>query len=277
MLFMPDDCVVCAMPLLSRLLKVREKFVSKQAYAQHVSYALDQRKRARGKNKWVNRPQSTEPPEKKDFCWFFPRDAAGAMPYRPKPLGECEIPLEYCRCAALERTADLYRLYRYDTPTGGIFQEGQIVCSPIPKEDENARCVGLLLFQQVAYDKARSDHKHYWEWRRHRNESRWLSQERGERDYDAKNLMHVLRLLLSAENILTLGVPLVRFTGEKQAFLKEVRAGKYTWNELNEIMDAKLESLQELYRRCSLPERPDETVVDDVVREITRAWEKENA
>ncbi|MDO4573709.1 MAG: nucleotidyltransferase domain-containing protein [Planctomycetia bacterium] len=276
MLFMPDDCVVHAVPLLSRLLKVRDKFVSRMAYTHHVNYALAQRKRARGKNKWVNNPQTSEPPEKEHFCWFFPRETSDDMPYRPRPLAECDVALDFCRCASLERTTNLYRLYRYDTLTGGIFQDGEIVCSSIPVDDENARCVGLLLFQQVAYEKARADHKHYWEWRRNRNEARWLSQERGERDYDAKNMMHVLRLLLSAENILTVGRPLIRFSGEKQAFLMDVRAGKFSWDELNEIMDAKLESLRSLCERSDLPEYPDENAVDETVLWITREWEREN-
>ena len=34
-------------------------------------------------------------------------------------------------------------------------------------------------------------------------------------DYDAKNMMHLVRLLLSGENIVKTGEPIVRFDGER--------------------------------------------------------------
>jgi hypothetical protein len=274
MLFMPPDCRVFEAPLMQRLLQRRDVFITKQAYTSHVNYAAAQIKRARGQNKWINNPQPEEKPSEVDFCWFVPRETPeNQFPYRPIRLKKSGVDLSYCSCAAMEQVGNAYRLYRYDKPTRNVFRNGMLVCESIPKSDENARCIGLLIYNRTEHERALRDHANYWDWRSYRNEARWQSQECGERDYDAKNMMHTLRLLISGEHILKYGVPLVRFEGEQLRTLLDIREGRFSYDDLITMVNAKLEGLNETQQNSALPERADAAAINRLLTEITQEWE----
>ena len=274
MLFMPDDCRIYESPLMNRLLENRDIFVTKQAFTSHVNYASAQIKRAKGQNKWINNPQPETRPTELDFCWFVPRETPeNCYPYRPIPLLKSGVNLAYCACAAMEQLGGTYRLYQYEEPTRGVFRGGTLVTESIPKTDENSRCIGLLIYNRAEHERTLRDHANYWTWRRNRNEARWQSQEQGEQDYDAKNLMHTFRLLLSGEHILKHGCPQVRFDGEKQRLLLDIREGKYPYDALIEMVDTKLAEMTETLKNSTLPETADTTKIDQLLAEMTEKWE----
>jgi uncharacterized protein len=276
LLFLPEDCVQHSSPAMDLVLAERDLFVTRETFASHVGYAQAQIKRARGQNKWVNNPQPAEPPAREAFCRVIPKTPGdGRAPYRPLPLAEAGVALPECHCAAVEHARALYRLYRYGPGARGVFRNGVLVCESIPVEDEEARCLGLLLYNRDAYEQAMRDHRSYWEWRRNRNDARWLSQERGERDYDAKNMMHTFRLLLSGGNILRHGAPLVRMTGEKLLFLQRILAGEFTYNQLIERAEDLVRELEVLHSASTLPERADVARVNALLQEATRIWESD--
>ncbi len=279
LLYMPEDCVRVQTSYWERLTGQRELFISRQAYASHVGYARAQIKKARGRNKWINRLQPAAAPLPENFCWFVPRSAehAGQLPYRPQPLKSAGIDLHHCHASALEHSRDLFRLYHYGEAARGVFRNGTLVCESIPLEDEDPRCIGLLVFNQTGFERALADRRNYWEWRRNRNERRWQSQEQGEIDYDAKNMMHTFRLLLSAEHILREGCPLVRFSGPGRELLKGILAGRYTYGELIEMTEEKIGELGVLRDRSPLPAEPDRTRVTALLRDITAGWEADHA
>lgn len=276
MLFMPPDCAVFESPLMRTILDSRDIFITKQAYFSHIRYALAQVKRAKGRNKWINNPQPERKPMELDFCRFVPRETpAGRFPYRPIPLRESGVDLSFCACASMEHLENAFRLYRYENVRRGVFRDGNIVCESIPKEDEDSRCIGLLLYNRSEHERALRDHANYWDWRKHRNEARWVSQERGEHDYDAKNMMHTFRLLLSGGNILKYGCPLVRFEGEELRLLLDIRDGKYRYGELEKMLDETLHELEESFTNSKLPESSDPDTIDALLQKTTEAWECE--
>jgi hypothetical protein len=274
LLFLPEDCILFRSRAMDLVISQRSLFVTREAFASHVGYAQAQIKRARGQNKWVNNPQPAEPPRRESFCWVIPRASVpGGSPYRPVPLEESGVALEECHCAAVEHVRDAYRLYHYGPNARGVFRSGVLVCESIPLEDEDARCLGLLLYGRNAYEQAMRDHRSYWEWRRHRNEARWLSQERGETDYDAKNMMHTFRLLLSGSHILRHHEPLVRLAGEELRFLQQVLAGHFTYDELIRRAEDLVRELEALHAASTLPEKADAGRVNALLHEATRLWE----
>jgi predicted nucleotidyltransferase len=278
LLFMPSDCIRFQSPLFEPLLAARAGFVTRQAYSSHVGYAMAQIGKARGRNKWINNPQPETPPAKEAFCWIIPaHPPATVPPYRPVPLRQTGINLAECHCAALEHASGLYRLYHYGTAAKGVFRQDNLVCESIPRDDEACRCIGLLLYAREAYEQALRDHRHYWEWMKIRNESRWITQERGETDYDAKNMMHTFRLLLSGANILRHGEPIVRFDGEPREFLLAIRAGQFAYSELIGRAEQLLAELNTLHDQSSLPRTPDREALQALFIDITRQWEKLHA
>lgn len=280
LLFMPGDCLRRSSPELEVLKAERQLFITRQCADTHAGYAMSQIRKARGQNKWVNNPRPEQPPVKEDFCqvipWGEPRDPA-TPPARPVPLGQLGWKLAEYHAARLEHARDTYRLYRYGPGARGVFRGDVLVCESIPKADEATRFAGLLLFNEQAWKQSLVDHQNYWAWRRDRNQQRWQQQERGELDFDAKNMMHTVRLLLSGKSILERHEPMVRVSGADLALLMSIRAGDRSFDEVMSIADSLMADCERLKAQSDLPELCDKAAADALLRRVTRAWERRTA
>lgn len=275
LLFMPADCVRWTSPEMRMLIEHRHLFISRQSVQTHLGYAISQIKKARGQNKWVNQPRPEQPPVKEDFCHIVPREhllPERQPPCRPIPLSTLGWNLTEFHASRLEHARDGYRLYRYGTHARGVFREDMIACESIPLEHESSHFSGLLFFNEQAWKQALVDHQNYWTWRRERNEARWRQQETGELDYDAKNLMHTIRLLLSGESILTRGEPIIRFDGENLRLLMDVRRGRFQYDEIM-AMAQNISARCEMHANPDLPLNVDAVAADRLLQQITAQWE----
>jgi hypothetical protein len=276
LLFMPQDCVLRGSPEMDVLVAHRSLFISKQCAQTHAGYALSQIRKARGQNKWVNNPKPPSAPVKEDYCYVIPWGtdrAAGVPPARPVPLREIGWSLDEFHAARLEHAREMYRLYRYGVGARGVFRGDMLVCEAIPKDEEEARFAGFLLFNEQAWRQALADHQNYWSWRQERNETRWQQQERGELDFDAKNMMHTVRLLLSGCSIMRCGEPIVRFAGEPLSLLMSIREGRRSFEEIMGIAEELLEECEGLKEKSDLPELADPKAATRLLRELTSQWE----
>lgn len=277
LLYMPEDCVRIDTPEMSQLRAQRAMFITRQCADTHIGYAFSQIKKAKGQNKWINQPKSETPPSKEDFCHVLTRDAvsaAGGTPCRPVPLARSGIDLSRCHAARLEHAQDVFRLYDYGADARGVFRGDTIALSSIPIEDEATRFVGLLLYNERAWRQAMDDHRNYWTWRAERNEARWRQQESGELDYDAKNLMHTIRLLKSGQSILEHGAPIVRFEGADRALLLDIRNGRYTYDQIMQMAEDIKTHCAALRDRADLPESCAPTQAERLLRDLTQSWER---
>jgi uncharacterized protein len=275
LLFMPGDCVLKDTPEMKELVSHRRLFVTKQCAQTHAGYAMSQIKKARGQNKWINNPKPETPPKKEEYCHVIPwhtRDQRNP-PARPVPLNTLGWSLDEYHAARLEHAPDTYRLYHYGDSARGVFRGDVIVCESIPKDDEATKFAGLLLYNEAGWKQALADHKNYWGWRRERNEARWQQQERGELDFDAKNMMHTVRLLLSARSLMERGEPIVRFHGEQLDLLMSIRTGKLRFDEIMSIAEAVLADCERLKAAADLPEVCDVARASALLKTITEAWE----
>jgi predicted nucleotidyltransferase len=277
LLYMPADCVRISSPEMNALVAERARFVSRQCADTHAGYAMSQIRKARGQNKWINNPKAEAAPRKEEFCHIVPWDPGGTRadaPVRPVPLNVIGWKLEEFHAARLEHARDTYRLYRYGEEARGVFRGDALVCESIPREDEAPRFAGLLLFNEQAWKQSLTDHQNYWAWRRERNPSRWEQQERGVLDFDAKNMMHTVRLLLSGRAILERGEPIVRFEGEPLQLLLDIRAGKQTFEEILALAEGLIADCERLRAVSDLPEICDTTAASRLLRSLTSAWER---
>ncbi len=277
LLYTPEDCVKFRSPLIEPMIERREIFLSRACFQSHVAYANAQIHKAKGQNKWINRPQPKDPPKPEEFCWFIPKESVDSnTPMRPISFEESGVQLIHCHAAALEHSSEIFRLYNYGVDARGVFRGGNLVPESIPIDDESDRFVGLMIYHRNAYEAATRDHRHYWEWKSKRNEARWQAQERGDLDYDAKNLMHTFRLLMSAESLIRQGELRVRFDGEERDFLMAVRDGKFAYEELIEKAEQKTNELGNLLDDSCLPTKPDRKAINELMIDIVQKWEKEH-
>lgn len=279
LLFMPPDCVLKTSPEMEVLVSHRHLFVSKQCADTHTGYAMSQIRKARGQNKWVNNPKPPSPPVKEDYCYIVPWHGEpnfDAAPARPVALREIGWSLDEYHAARLEHGHDTYRLYHYGKGARGVFRGGMLACESIPKEDEKTYFAGLLLYNEQAWKQALLEQQNYWGWRRDRNDARWQQQERGELDFDAKNMMHTVRLLLSGRSILESGKPIVRFSGEQLALLMSIRGGQHTFDQIMAIAEGLLADCERLKAEAALPDVCDLEQATELLRDLTSQWERRN-
>lgn len=290
LLWEPKDCVVSSSPEFELIQANRSLFISKACLGSHFGYAKDQIAKARGKNKKVNNPQPKERPSKDDFCriipcipsaqpWTHPDMPTPRMPFRPIPVKDMPwISLKDYHVAAVEHMRNAYRLYCYygDPACKGVFRgDGMLVCESIPMDDEHARFSGILLYDQSEYDRALKDWNSYHEWIDNRNVHRWIDQENGLLDYDAKNMMHCIRLLMSGLNIVKNGEPIVRFSGTTLDYLMAIRRGELKYDDLIKEVEQRVVEMEECAKTSSIPYAVDEEKIETLYSEVSEmAWKR---
>lgn len=127
----------------------------------------------------------------------------------------------------------------------------------------------LLSIDHMNYKKDKDHVNKMWEWKCKRNEKRSLLEEKF--GYDTKHASHLVRLMSSAEEILTTGKYDPIMKGERLNLVNDVRNGKYTYEwiiDYAENLDAKLE---ESYKTCSvLPKKANIKAVNELILELQR-------
>jgi hypothetical protein len=295
LLWIPEDCIqIYKKAIMDDLFDNRDLFISKVAYTSHFQYAKSQIGKAKGRNKWVNNPKPKRRPTKLDFCRYIDLkdfgadcEAAGTgvgwpkekMPFRPQKAVSDNLALDLSKfnVAKMERMENTYRLYYYGDKARGVFRgpNEQLVCESIPMEEEWPYFYGVLIYNEQEYDRACSDWKDYWNWIDNRNESRWLQQEKGLIDYDAKNMSHCVRLMLSSRSILTEGRPIVRFEGDQLDLLKRIKKGELEYSEIMEMVNSLQAELETLVEKTKIPDEVDYLKLDKLYRHLNQVAEKE--
>ena len=92
-------------------------------------------------------------------------------------------------------------------------------------------------------------------------------------DFDAKNMMHTVRLLLSGRSILQNGFPLVRFAGVDRQLLLDIRAGKLSFGQIMEIANGIIADCERLKVDSHLPDLCDRPAAARLLKELTQQWE----
>ena len=279
LLWMPEEQIKVCTPIMKKIIENRDLFISKKAYHTHSGYAFAQIKKAKGQNKMINQPQKKERPLKEDYCWVI-LDTTCPAPvvdgkmypcyYRPMPLKETDVDLNKCHATSLEHAANVFRLYDFKDKAKGVFRgDDMLVCESVSLEDE-AKCIGLLLYNKHEYEKALIEHKKYWDWLANRNEARWVDQEKGKVDFDQKNMCHCMRLLLSGVNILTHGYPIVRFEGEQREYLMKIRRGEIQYDVIMAEVESRMAELDKLYETSTIPYAVNTKRIDQLYRDLCK-------
>ena len=288
LMYLPTDCIQVCTSKMKHILDNRHLFVSKKAFDTHCGYAFAQIKKMKGVNKWISNPKPQEHPSREEFChvvdtndmWNLAIQFKGQLgfptkinsterfPFRPIPLRESGIDLAHIHVSSLEHVPNVYRMYYYGKGAKGVFRKGNLACESIPKEDEIKRFRGLLIYNVSEYNRAMLDWKNYHAWIKERNPHRWISQERGEIDYDCKNAQHCIRLLRSCRGVFVDGAPIVRFTGQDLQHLKDIRSGKFTYDEILKESEDLVRELRLLYEKSKLPDKANEKAIDSLFKEL---------
>lgn len=260
LLWLPEDCIHKMGAEFQLLVANRRMFITKQTIKTHACYAISQIKKSRGQNKLINNPLPAEKPDRLDFCWFV---ESGANRFDTVPIKQTNIDLSKCRVTAIPHLTNCFHVFENGD---GVFKGDMLVCDHVNLEERN-QPLGMFTFQEDGYTNALGKWTEYWNWVAVRNPARWEIQEKG-LDYDCKNMLHLIRLLLSSRNIIDNGEPIIRFTGETLTYLRKIRTGVFSYDDLMEVANPLMAYIESKMATCSLPDSCDIEKADKLYKEI---------
>lgn len=249
----PEDCILYKHPLMAYL-KI-EDFLSKLCKDSFAGYAVTQIKKARGLKKKIVNPMEKEKKSLLDFCYVLQGYDTVSL---PQWLTQNKYEQSQCGLINLPNSKGMYALF-YDANNAlgykGIIQKessNEVSLSSIPKGEKE---VAYLSCNQDGYSKYCKEYKEYWDWIDKRNEDRYNTNQQHGKNYDSKNMMHTIRLLQTAEQILATGTLHIRVTNREE--LLDIKAGNREYEDLLAMADALIASIEKLYETSMLPEFPD--------------------
>ncbi|MES2543314.1 MAG: nucleotidyltransferase domain-containing protein [Bacteroidota bacterium] len=249
----PEDCILYKHPLMEQL-KI-EDFLSKLCKDSFAGYAVTQIKKARGLKKKIVNPMEKEKKSLLDFCYVLQgQDTVSLLNW----LAESEYSQSQCGLINMPNSKGMYALF-YDTNNAfgykGIIQKensNEVSVSSIPKGEKAA---AYLFCNQDGYSKYCKEYKEYWDWMEKRNEDRYNTNQQHGKNYDSKNMMHTIRLLQTAEQILFTGTLNIRVSNREE--LLAIKAGEKEYDDLLKMADDLILSIENLYETTTLQETPD--------------------
>ncbi|MFC6223969.1 DNA polymerase beta superfamily protein [Hymenobacter artigasi] len=263
----PDNCVIYKHPLFAQF-KAAD-FLSKLCRQSFAEYAVAQIRKARGLNKKINHP---EPPARKsvlDFCYVTV--GAGAQPVAAW-LARQGYTAAQCGLANVPHLTDLYALFVDAAPEAACGYRGlvrdtetsqDVLLSAVPKREEP---VAYLSFNRNGYSVYCRAFREYWEWVEKRNAERYQNTVQHGKNYDAKNMLHVFRLLQMAEEIAeTRQLNVYRPNRE---FLLQIRRGEFEYEALVAEAEQLVTRVEAAFADSALPAAPDRAAAELLLRQV---------
>ena len=234
------------------------ELLSKKLRYTFGGYALGQMKRIKGHNKWINNPKPKEGPVRSDYfkliqnfkpSQIFARDFS-VYDYNIDhlfiPYGNDIYGIVYVQGGTLFNDDKSIRKVSYET---------------IPDDVKKMTPEFVVKLCEDIYKFDKDMHSQYWKWRRERNVKRSELEEN--HGYDTKHAMHIVRLMRMGSEVLETGVVNVK-RGDAQELL-DIRAGKWSYNELMEWSEHTDAELDILVKTSDLPDKPDLVLAAEVL------------
>jgi predicted nucleotidyltransferase len=266
MMFNPPENILFSSPIWERILQNKHLFLSKKAKHTFAGYANSQLKRINTHQKWINNPHPVDPPSIHQYCTILNENGISVK------ADETDIRLINKECFLVRLYDNSYKIYRSNSIPGGIVDEQEQnlkFLKDLPNVND-AQYMGILFCDTDQFQSEIVRHRQYWEWKTNRNKVRAALEEKS--GYDTKHAMHLVRLLNMCEEILTEG--LIKVRRPDAEFLKSIRNGAFSYDELITWAECKELSIDELYNNSSLRDKPDLVAIDELLISIKEEFWK---
>ena len=260
-LWVDEEDITFSTPAYDFLRLHRSEFLSSKIAFTTSGYAIAQLKRIKGHNKWINNPQTVEPPRQIDFVSLVQN-------FLTKKIFKINLE-EYRRG---------YRLVPYGYNIYGLvcaldneetFSDDYTLNTIYEERDPNDELIPIMIlkFNKEEYNLAKDKHANYWTWKNNRNETRSELEE--EHGYDTKHAMHLVRLLRMGKEALEEEVLKVKRPDAQE--LLDIRNGAWTYDECVAYAE-KMDNLirGDLYKNTNLPKKPNLLNAANVLMETQR-------
>ena len=251
LLYSPEHCVRIGEDLLEKIRNDMD-FLTYRCKTSFVEYARGQISRAKGLNKKVFDPQPKERPRLVDFIYVLA--SAHAVPLlewiSDNYEGDPDEEQRWFAISAIDHADRTYAMFHQDPTDGdaskpehewrwayGVvrdpYKSDEVQMNSIPK---GITPVAHIVVNHNAFARACKKWKEYWEWVDKRNPERYETTLKHGQGYDAKNMMHCIRLLLTARDIAEKHTLVVDRTSDRD-FLLGVKNGSHTYEEAMEYVE----------------------------------------
>jgi predicted nucleotidyltransferase len=260
----PDNCVLYRHSILKEV--DPGLFLSRLCNQTFGQYAYAQIKKAKGLNKKILNPMDKQRKNVLDFCYII--HGQGSM-QAVEWLKQKNLKSEECGLVRIDHLRDTYALFHQSQShrtLNGILSGNSAEDVQVSSIEAGLEPAAILYFNRDGYSVYCKEYRQYWEWVSHRNEERYENTLQHGKNYDAKNMMHVFRLLNMAEEIARYKKVNVRRT--EREWLLRIRAGEFLYEDLLSQAEEKIQRINELFLQSDLPECPDETQATSLLVKI---------
>jgi len=249
----PDDCILYKHPIMDTI-RI-EDFLSKLCKETFAGYAITQIKKARGLKKKIVNPLPKERKSLLDFCFII--EDENSIPFK-EWLQKNNYKQERCGLININHTKGVYAIFYDDDGNlkyNGITkheESNEVSLSSIPKGE---KCIATFYFNMESYSAYCKEYREYWEWVDKRNHNRFQINENHGKNYDSKNMMHTIRLLQVAEEIIKNGKLEVKRKNREE--LLSIKHGEWEYETLLAMADQLVEDINDSSLFSGLQQKPD--------------------
>ncbi|BDD06103.1 DNA polymerase beta superfamily protein [Aureibacter tunicatorum] len=258
----PESAIIYKHPYLDDLKS--EDILSKLCKNTFGRFALSQIIKAKGLKKKIVNPIPKERKDLLSFCYVnYNQGSISVHDY----LMSNHLKQENCGLVKIPHMNDVYGLYYSEE---GLFngivkssESNEISLSSVGKDDSQ---LCLLYFNRNGYSMYCKEYREYWEWVEKRNEVRYENTQSHGKNYDAKNMMHVFRLLDMAIEI---GIERkINVKRPNKNFLLDVKSGKFEYNDLMTWANERQMKMEKAFDNSPLPDKPDINLINKLTYQI---------
>ena len=310
-LFAPEDCIIGPVhPAVQYILDHRDLFLSKECFKTFYGYAVSQIGKARGLNKKIVNPV-TERKDILDFCYTFKNQGSYPIKdwlkdhkLDQKYCGLVNIPnmrdmygvyydfAAYFKFEGVDSALDRFDCMKDFTDdfekdimkvNVRMFEKkffgypGIVHPDEITKSNEVRLCsipkgekpICFMYYNKDAYTCHCRDYKEYKEWEEKRNPIRYEGNLG--HNYDAKNVMHCMRLVRMAKELAQgKGFNVVR-TFDRD-YLLDIRNHKFEYEDVMEQLEKEKAEMEDAIKTCTLRENVDVDVINEILIEARKKY-----
>lgn len=260
----PSNCILFKNPILDVL--TPEMFLSKLCKETFANYAISQIKKARGLKKKINNPMDEKRKTILDFCFVIQDNSSIQV---KKWLDANGLNQAMCGLSKIPNTKGMYALY-YD-PNNHFSYKGiisdelsnDVSLSSIPKGETPQ---SYLFCNMESYSVYCKEYREYWDWIEKRNDTRYQNNLAHGKNYDSKNMMHTIRLLQMANEIIA--DQKINVWRSNRDELLSIKSGVMAFQDLMDLGDILMKEIDQNLSHCYLPEVPDQKLVERLLVEI---------
>lgn len=269
LLFIPEDCVVFKDPIFDIIVKQRQKFLTKKCKDSFGGYAVAQISKARGLNKKMNWENKKIQRKEIDSFIYIVKD--GITISYLKYLKTTGKKHEHFGLSKLNHVRDGYNLY-YDEKLffGGIISKNKNTLKLNRHIPKGMLPEAFLYCNTDQYTVHCKEYREYQEWLKNRNVERYVDLKNHKQKIDGKNMLHCIRLIETAKEIIETGNLNIRRPNAD--FLISIRKGEVELESIIELAEKQIKEIDTIFRSSNLPNEVDTKFVSDLLLEVRKKF-----